>query len=333
MISSSSWTPVGMCRPGARARSSRSARGRCRAHATGRATRAAVHPLRHLAEAEAVEVRETEGEEHGAFTAALLAGLRGAGAAKAWSGGTATRCAGSGSPTTSRCGSRRGAQGRGDAGGALLQIPQDTGSRGVAGRPRDVAVTSFADDAFPKERLEVLLDPDTAYATADVRVIDGLGDVVAGQVGGTGSSVVFYLPPKTYALRAAEPELGEAGSRPPSSCTRLWPSRRRSRCGRLKSPSRRPPRRACTSRARRRAAARAGGGAGLDARSRGAPRRRPDPARGARPAQPRGRGRRDRPRFQGRARRRNARAAGLLPHPARRPGKNDHVRPGRARVR
>ena len=33
----------------------------------------------------AVEVRETEGEEHGAFTAALLAGLRGAGAAKAWS--------------------------------------------------------------------------------------------------------------------------------------------------------------------------------------------------------------------------------------------------------
>ena len=55
----------------------------------------------------------------------------------------------------------------------------------------------------------MLLDPDTAYATADVRVLDALGDVVAGQVGGTGSSVVFYLPPKTYALRAAEPKLGQ----------------------------------------------------------------------------------------------------------------------------
>jgi hypothetical protein len=159
----------------------------------------------------AVEVRETEGEEHGAFTAALLAGLRGAGAAKAWSWERncyEVRWERLADYVKMRIQeeARKVAE---TPGGALLQIPQDTGSRGVAGRPRDVAVTSFADDAFPKERLEVLLDPDTAYATADVRVIDGLGDVVAGQVGGTGSSVVFYLPPKTYALRAAEPELGE----------------------------------------------------------------------------------------------------------------------------
>ena len=61
-------------------------------------------------------------------------------------------------------------------------------------------MTSFADDAFPKERLEVLLDPDTAYATADVRVIDGLGgDVVAGRQRG---SVVFYLPPKALLRRS-----------------------------------------------------------------------------------------------------------------------------------
>ena len=69
-------------------------------------------------------------------------------------------------------------------------------------------MTSFADDAFPKERLEVLLDPDTAYATADVRVIDGLGDVVAGQVGGT---ALRRLLPAAEDIRAAcrEPELGE----------------------------------------------------------------------------------------------------------------------------
>lgn len=159
----------------------------------------------------AVEVRETAGEEHGAFTAALLAGLRGAGAAKAWS--WERNCyevrwerLADYVKTRIQDEARKVAE---TPAGALLQIPQDTGSRGVAGRPRDVAVTSFPADAFPQERLEVLLDPDTAYATADVRVLDALGDVVAGQVGGTGSSVVFYLPPKTYALRAAEPKLGQ----------------------------------------------------------------------------------------------------------------------------
>ena len=201
MISSSSWTPVGMCRPGARARSSRSARGRCRAPRDRRATRAAVHPLRHLAEAEpsrcarrrarntarsqrARRARRRRGESV-VVGAELLRGALGA----------ARRLRQDADPGEARKVAET-------PGGALLQIPQDTGSRGVAGRPRDVAVTSFADDAFPKERLEVLLDPDTAYATADVRVIDGLGDVVAGQVGGTGSSVVFYLPQDRAACRA-----------------------------------------------------------------------------------------------------------------------------------
>ena len=85
----------------------------------------------------AVEVRETEGEEHGAFTAALLAGLRGAGAAKAWS--WERNCY---EVRWERLADyvkmRIQAEARKVAetpGGALLQIPQDTGSRGVAGRP------------------------------------------------------------------------------------------------------------------------------------------------------------------------------------------------------
>ena len=75
-----------------------------------------------------------EGEEHGAFTAALLAGLRGA--ARRWSGaellrgalGAARRLRQDADPGEARKVAET-------PGGALLQIPQDTGSRGVAGRP------------------------------------------------------------------------------------------------------------------------------------------------------------------------------------------------------
>ena len=87
----------------------------------------------------ATEVRDEPGEEHGAFTAALLDGLRGAGAAKAWSWERQcyeVRWERLADYVKKRV-ETRGAQGRRDAEGALLQIPQDTGSRGVAGRERD----------------------------------------------------------------------------------------------------------------------------------------------------------------------------------------------------
>jgi hypothetical protein len=159
----------------------------------------------------AVEDRKTPGEEHGAFTTALLAGLRGEKAAKAWS--WERQCY---EVRWERLADFVKGRIEGEArkvaeatNGAVIQIPQDAGSRGVAGRERDVVITLFPTESFSKERLEVFLDPDDAYPKADVRVVDALGDVVAAQVGGTGTSVVFYLAPKTYAVRAAAPGIGE----------------------------------------------------------------------------------------------------------------------------
>jgi hypothetical protein len=159
----------------------------------------------------ATEVRDVPGEEHGAFTAAVLDGLRGAGAAKAWSwqrNAYEVRWERLADYVKRRIEGEQRKVGESAEGAALLQIPQDTGSRGVADRDRDAVLTSFAAGAFPKERLEVLLDPDTAYPVADVRVLDSLGDVVAGQVGVAGTSIVFDLRPGTYALRATAPEIG-----------------------------------------------------------------------------------------------------------------------------
>jgi uncharacterized caspase-like protein len=157
-----------------------------------------------------VEDRAEPGKEHGVFTEALLDGLRGKDAAKAWS-------------WERRCYEvrwerlvdyvknrveREAHQVAETASGWLLQVPQDTGSRGVAGRERDALLTSFAPSAFERLPLEVLLDPDDAYRKADVRVLDGVGTVVASQVGGRGKSVQFTVAPGTYGVRAAAAKIG-----------------------------------------------------------------------------------------------------------------------------
>jgi len=165
----------------------------------------------------ATEVRDVPGEEHGAFTAALLDGVRGAGPAKAWS--WERRCYEVRwerfADYVKRRVEREKRQVAESEQGALLQIPQDSGSRGVADRERDVVVTSFPLAGFARERLEVLLQPDSAYPDADVRVLDAIGDVVASQVGGTGTSVVFTVPPGTYGVRASAPEIGAGRMKAP----------------------------------------------------------------------------------------------------------------------
>src|SRR4051794_16123683 len=158
----------------------------------------------------AAEDRGEQGNEHGAFTGALLEGLRGSGAAKAWSWDREVyevRWERLADYVKSRVEQEAHAVGDTVA-GKLVQIPQDTGSRGVAGRDRDAMLASFGAETFPDEKLEVLLDPDTAYPVAEVRVLNGVGDLVQQVTGVTGDSVVFSLRPGTYALRAAAPDIG-----------------------------------------------------------------------------------------------------------------------------
>src|SRR4029079_5629547 len=165
----------------------------------------------------AAEIRATPGDEHGAFTAALLEGLRGDGAAKAWSWERQCyevrweRLADYVKNRVEREALKVGDQPESPS----IQIPQDTGSRGVPGRDRDALLTSFKDSAFPKQRLEVVLDPDSAYPVADVRVLNPLGDVVASQVGFAGTTAASELAPGTYALRASAPEIGDGRASEP----------------------------------------------------------------------------------------------------------------------
>ncbi|HEV8251052.1 MAG TPA: caspase family protein [Gaiellaceae bacterium] len=157
-----------------------------------------------------VEDRGTPGEEHGVFTEALLDGLRGKGAAKAWSWDRRcyeVRWERLADYVKNRV-EREQHQVAETPTGWLLQVPQDTGSRGVAGRERDALLTSFAPSAFPREQLDVLLEPDTAYPVADVRVLDAVGDAVAGQVGVAGTSLAFTVAPGTYGVRASAPKIG-----------------------------------------------------------------------------------------------------------------------------
>ena len=152
-----------------------------------RAAGAAVHPLRDLAEAEGdrgprrARARSTAPSRPRSSTACAAPGRRRRGRGS----GSATRCAGSGSPTTSRSASRTRPRKVGETPeGAQLQIPQDTGSRGVAGRERDALLTSFAGGHVRRRSgSRSCSTPTRAYPIADVRVLDALGDVVAGQVG------------------------------------------------------------------------------------------------------------------------------------------------------
>ena len=163
----------------------------------------------------AVEVRDVPGAEHGAFTQALLDGLDGQGAAKAWSWereNYEVRW----DRLVDYVRKRVEAEKReaGDAGGQL-QVPQDTGSRGVAGRDRDAVIVSLPPKRFDPERLEVQLEPDNVYPKAGVVVLNAIGATVAEAVRLTGSVVTFELPPRTYALRAVAPDFKDGLLQPP----------------------------------------------------------------------------------------------------------------------
>ena len=145
------------------------------------------------------------GNEQGAFTGALLAGLAGTDFAKAWSWERScyeVRWERLADYVKQKLESEKRPAG-GAPGVPLIQVPQDAGSRGVAGRDRDPVVASFPAERFEKVVLEVELEPDDVYDIGRVRVLNGIGDTVEEVEAKTGGRPVrFELDPRTYALRA-----------------------------------------------------------------------------------------------------------------------------------
>jgi hypothetical protein len=162
------------------------------------------------------ELREA-GNERGAFTEALLDGLKGAGSAKAWSDAREryeVRWERLVDYVKTTLDERRLSVGGGLA-QDVFQIPQDSGTRGVAGRQRNPVVAEFESDAFGAERLLVDLKPKKVVPVAEVTVFDELALPVESRKHLTGLPVEFSLPPRTYSLHATAPEYDRAVCRPP----------------------------------------------------------------------------------------------------------------------
>jgi Caspase domain len=148
------------------------------------------------------------GEAVGAFTDVLMAGLAGDGRAKAWSwerGCYEVRWEKLATYVKTAMDERKHATRPPPGmppGESPLQIPQDAGSRGVAGRERDALLASFPRDHFRPLELTVELEADPVYDEAEVSVLDAVGEPVVSALKVTGTSQKFTLPPKTYAVRA-----------------------------------------------------------------------------------------------------------------------------------
>lgn len=150
------------------------------------------------------------GEGVGEFSDVLMAGLRGDGEAKAWSWERSRyevrweRLAGyvKAKMEAKKLRPRVAGRTRPD-GGWPIQVPQDTGSRGVAGRDRDALLVAFPRSRrFRPVKLTVELKGGRRNAAADVSVRDAAGEPVTSALKVPGTSHEFTLPPKTYAVSA-----------------------------------------------------------------------------------------------------------------------------------
>ena len=148
------------------------------------------------------------GEGVGAFTDTLMAGLRGEGRAKAWSWERSCyevrwdNLAGFVKGAIEARKQATSPAGRPPPEGWPIQVPQDTGARGVAGRDRDALLVSFSRQRFRPLELTVRLQASPRYDEAEISVLDAIGEPVASAVKVTEESHTFTLPPKTYAVRA-----------------------------------------------------------------------------------------------------------------------------------
>jgi hypothetical protein len=148
-------------------------------------------------------------DELSAFTKVLMAGLGGDGTAKAWSwerNSYEVRWERLATYVKDEMKRKRLPTERPSgmpADGWPFQIPQDAGSRGVANRDRDARLTTIPRAGVGTLRLTVELKPTgPPEFEAEVSVVDAVGEAIASALKVTGTSHVFTLPPKTYAVRA-----------------------------------------------------------------------------------------------------------------------------------
>ncbi len=146
----------------------------------------------------AAEISEA-GNERGAFTEALLDGLRGRGRAKAWdrsSEGYIVRVGRLLTFLVDEVSKKVSKYGYPD----LIQIPQEDGQRGAIDRidGSDPILARFPADAFQKEALDISLEPEVVVSQAK---IDVKGDEVADSRAAIAESPVrFLLPPQDYTV-------------------------------------------------------------------------------------------------------------------------------------
>jgi hypothetical protein len=148
-------------------------------------------------------------DELSAFTQVLMDGLAGAGKAKAWSWERncyEVRWERLATYVKDEMEKRRLPTERPSdmpPDGWPFQIPQDVGTRGVAGRDRDARLAVVPRAGIAALKLTVELKPEgKSEYEADVSVLDATGQPVASALQVTGPSRTFTLPPRTYALRA-----------------------------------------------------------------------------------------------------------------------------------
>jgi len=147
----------------------------------------------------AVEIREA-GNERGAFTDALLSGLRGAGCAKLWnedSNEYVVRWESLFKFVEQEVLRRRLLVGENRV-PPLIQEPRQFGERG-SGNP---IFAGFSADSFPTEPLDVQLEPSAAVPQAEV-IVGDLGGTLRREFPVTSLPVHFDLQPRTYSIRAA----------------------------------------------------------------------------------------------------------------------------------
>jgi hypothetical protein len=83
-----------------------------------------------------------------------------------------------------------------------IQVPQDTGVRGVKDRQRDALLASIPRTGVEQLKLTIKLQPKPEAALVDISVLDAVAAPVASVVKATGDAHEFMLQPRTYAVVA-----------------------------------------------------------------------------------------------------------------------------------